>query len=63
MPSIRSIMNLHPITLSPEDTVDEAAYLMFAHKIQSIPVVEDKRVVGMIGKIDIVGRILHMMGL
>ena len=63
IPSIRSIMSLHPITLSPDDTVDEAAYLMFEHKIQSIPVVENKRVVGIVGKIDMIGRILNMMGL
>ncbi|MEK7812665.1 MAG: CBS domain-containing protein [Candidatus Desantisbacteria bacterium] len=63
IPSIRSIMSLHPITLSPDDIVDEAAYLMFEHKIQSIPVVENKRVVGIVGKIDMIGRILSMMGL
>ncbi|MBU0599552.1 CBS domain-containing protein [bacterium] len=63
VPSIKLIMNFHPITLSPEDIVDEAAYLMFEHKIQSIPIIEKKKVVGVIGKIDIVSQILRTMGL
>lgn len=63
IPSIRSIMTTRPITLSPDDTIAEAAQLMVKYGIQSIPVVEEKQVTGMMVKKDIIHQILNIMGL
>lgn len=63
IPSIRAIMTTRPITLSPEDTVTEAVQLMVKYGIQSIPIVEEKRVIGMMVKKDIIHQILSIMGL
>jgi len=63
IPSIRAIMTTRPITLSPEDTIGEAAQLMVKYGIQSLPVVEEKQVVGMMVKKDIIHQILKIMGL
>lgn len=63
IPSIRTIMTTRPITLSPNDTVEEAVHLMAEYGIQSIPIVEEKQVVGMMVKKDIIRQILNIMGL
>jgi len=63
IPSIRAIMSTKPITLSPDDTVGEAVQLMVKYNIQSIPIVEGKRVIGMMVKKDIIHQILRIMGL
>lgn len=62
-PSIRSIMTTRPITLSPDDTIAEAVQLMVKYSIQSIPVVEEKQVIGMMVKKDVIHQILNIMGL
>ncbi|HAW50383.1 TPA: hypothetical protein DCX16_05500 [bacterium] len=61
--SIRAIMTTKPITLSPDDTVADAVQLMVKYGIQNIPVVEEKRVVGMMVKKDIINQILSIIGL
>lgn len=63
IPSVRAMMSTHPIVLAPDDTLGEAALLMFEHGIQSIPVVEHKRVIGIIGKRDIIAEVLKKIGL
>jgi CBS domain-containing protein len=63
IPSIRSVMSLHPITLKPDDRITEAASLIFEHGIASIPVVEGKKVVGIVGKYDIIVEVLKTAGL
>ena len=62
VPLVRSIMSTHPITLTPEDTVEDTADVMVEYGIQSIPVVEDKTVVGIVGKKDILNRIYAKVG-
>ncbi|MEW6607223.1 MAG: CBS domain-containing protein [bacterium] len=63
IPSIRAIMSTSPITLSPEDTINEAVSLMVEYGIQSIPVVEENQVIGMVVKKDIIEEILKILGL
>ncbi|MEW6095126.1 MAG: CBS domain-containing protein [bacterium] len=63
IPSIRAIMTTRPITLSPDDTVGDAVQLMVKYGIQSIPIVEEKHVIGMMVKKDIIQQILSLMGL
>jgi CBS domain-containing protein len=42
------------VTISPGETVSRAAELMSIHKLHAIPVVEGKKVVGMVSRIDII---------
>jgi len=63
IPSIRAIMTTRPITLSPDDTIEEAVQLMVKYGIQSLPVVEEKQVIGMMVKKDIIHQILNLIGL
>jgi acetoin utilization protein AcuB len=50
-------------TITPEATVEEAASLMIRHKIGSLPVVEDGRVViGIITEIDLLVELQNLLG-
>jgi len=46
-------MIINPITLSPQNRVDEALELMSRFKISGIPIVEDKRLVGILTNRDL----------
>lgn len=52
--SVADIMSAETVTISPDLPMDEIASLMAEKKIHTIPVVEDNKLVGIIGKIDIV---------
>src|SRR3990170_1487016 len=43
--SIEDVMIKNPVTISPEATVEEAAKLIFSHKIGGLPVVTGKKLV------------------
>lgn len=45
---VRDLMTRHPLTLSSEATLGEAAALMSAHDIRAVPVVDDGDLVGII---------------
>lgn len=52
--TIEGIMTPHPVTISPEAIIGQAARLMLEHKISGLPVVDDEqRVVGIITESDI----------
>jgi len=42
------------VTISPSEPVSKAADLMSSHKLHALPVVDGKRVVGMVSRIDII---------
>src|SRR4030043_150701 len=44
--SIEDVMIKNPVTISPEASLEEAAKLIFAHKIGGLPVVRGKKLVG-----------------
>ena len=46
-------MTLHPFTIAPETTVEEVATLMVTKNIHTLPVVEGGKLVGIVGKEDI----------
>ncbi len=60
---LREVMILNPITVSPETTIDEAARLIYRHKIGGLPVVEGGRLVGIITITDILEAFIELMGL
>jgi CBS domain-containing protein len=62
MATVREILarkaSPHVLTIAPEATVLEAAILMNKHKIGSLVVIEDERVVGMFTERDILQRVV-----
>jgi len=51
---IALVMSRNPITVSPDSTLIEAAKLLYDHGIRRLPVVEDKKLVGIITIADII---------
>jgi len=51
---ISSIMNEHPHTLSPDQTMEEAAQAIFQTGVRALPVVDKKKLVGIISTFDII---------
>jgi len=60
---VKEIMTPHPETISPEETVEQAAIKMLKHKIESLPVVnEENQVVGIITDTDIFKVLIDITG-
>jgi len=51
-------MTLEPVTVSPETDIEEVAKLMVDKKYHTLPVVEGGKVVGIVGKEDILKTLL-----
>jgi sulfide:quinone oxidoreductase len=55
---VRQWMTAEPITVTPETSLEAAAYLMAEHGIHHLPVVEGERPIGMVGARDVIrGRV------
>jgi CBS domain-containing protein len=52
--SVIDIMSTETVTISPDLPMDEIASLMAQKKVHTLPLMEDNKLVGIIGKIDIV---------
>ena len=50
---VRRIMTKDPVIVHPDDKISHIAYIMVQQKLQQIPVVEDKKLVGLITSYDI----------
>ena len=59
---VDQVMSLEVMTVSPDCPLEEAASLMVEHKIGSLPVVEDGRVVGIITETDIFKQLAAVLG-
>ena len=51
-------MTTQPITVGPESSLEEVARLMVEKKIHTLPVVEEGRLVGVVGKEDVLRTLL-----
>ena len=51
--TVRDLMTYDPITIVPEDTIQEAAERMLEYKVSGLPVLQNGRVVGMVTESDI----------
>lgn len=58
---VEELMTPEPVTIAPNDTVLEAADLMFQNDIGSLPVVEDGNVIGIITTTDIFHLVVRML--
>lgn len=52
--TIFDLMTQNPISAAPETTLKEAAHLLAANNIQSLPIVEGKKVVGIVTSRDLI---------
>jgi CBS domain-containing protein len=51
---VKKIMNLHPPKITPDTDVEEAAQLLFNTGTRCLPVIEKKKVVGLLSYLDII---------
>jgi CBS domain-containing protein len=57
--TVGEICATNVVTVSPADTVSTAADTMSTHKLHALPVVEGKKLVGMVSRIDIIRNIIR----
>lgn len=61
---VEEIMTKHPVTTTPETTIEDAAKLLHDRKIGSLPVVDEKGgLLGIITETDILEILLEVMGM
>ena len=51
--TVGDVMQPDPITIGPDDSVEEAATLMHQHDVSRLPVVADSGLVGIVSRVDI----------
>ena len=54
--TVRDVMTTNVISVSPEESVDEAARLLEFHDVSGLPVCEGGRVVGVVSEADLIGK-------
>ena len=52
--TVRAVMTPDPVTIPPEMSVNEIAALMTDRQVHTLPVLDGKKLVGIVGKIDLV---------
>lgn len=56
--TVREIMDRHVITVGPEQSVEECMALMTDRRVRHLPVIEDKKIVGIVSIGDLVKSII-----
>ncbi len=51
---VKDVMTGNPITVSPDTPVNEIARLMTSKGVHTLPVLEDGKLVGIVGKLDLI---------
>ena len=59
---VEQVMERSVVTVSPDCPLEEAANLMVTHKIGSLPVLEDGRLVGIVTETDIFRQLVSILG-
>jgi acetoin utilization protein AcuB len=59
---LAEFMNKNPLTVGPEESMEEAARIMYSNRIGGLPVIEDDRLVGIITVGDILAEFIEIMG-
>jgi len=60
--TVRQIMTTRVVSIRPDQTVEDAALLLLAHRIGGLPVVQDGELVGLITEGDILQAFLQLRG-
>ena len=61
--SIEDVMIKKPFTISPEASIEEAAKIVYRHKIGGLPVLKGKKLVGIITIVDILQSLIQLLGI
>jgi CBS-domain-containing membrane protein len=56
--TVKQAMTTYPVTVGPDTDIEEVARLMVDKKYHTLPVVEDGKVVGIVGKEDVLKTLL-----
>lgn len=59
---IEDVMNTNPVTIGPEENLEEAARRIYEHKTDGLPVLEDGTLVGIVTVVDILAAFIEIMG-
>ena len=59
---LAEFMNKTPLTVGPEESMEDAARIMYSKRIGGLPVVEDGKLVGIITVGDILAEFIEIMG-
>jgi CBS domain-containing protein len=57
--SIREVMTEHPITVTPNDSVDQCMNLMVDNYVRHLPVVENEQLIGLVSIGDVIKHIIN----
>ena len=60
--TVAQAMTADPVTVSPDTSLEEIASLMVDRKLHTLPVVENGKLVGVVGKEDILRTLLNLDG-
>ncbi len=60
---VSDFMTRDPMVVSPETHVEDAALIIYKHKIGALPVTRDNHLVGIISVMDILGVFVDLMGI
>ena len=58
---VREVMTPRPVTVDPDDDVVAAAQLMGERRVRHLPVVQDGKVLGMLGIRDVLGTLVERL--
>ncbi len=61
--TISDVMIVNPITVDPNASIDSAARLIYRYKIGGLPVLEKRRLVGILTITDILAAFIELLGL
>lgn len=61
--AVQDAMTVNPITTNPDADIELAGSLIYRHKIGCLPVLDNKKLVGIITVTDILAAFIEMMGL
>ena len=61
--SISDVMIVNPITVDPNASIDSAAQLIYQYKIGGLPVLEKRRLIGILTITDILAAFIELFGL
>ncbi len=61
--SVSDVMIVNPITVDPNASIDSAAQLIHKYKIGGLPVLEKRRLIGILTITDILGAFIELLGL
>jgi len=59
---VSEVMNKNPVTIGPEENMEEAAKLIYHYKTGGLPVLENGKLVGLITVGDILAEFIEIMG-